>query len=132
MNMIELYLSSDGKHTVHVSAETPEVMDKLAAYADKLYARVLEQYGTKPQLWEAARNGQANGQTSAAKPSAPKAQEPAAAPLCPKHGRELAYRKGRFGDFWSCPTRLPDGSWCAYTEQVPAQSNGQKVYDAHA
>jgi hypothetical protein len=123
--MIELYLSSDGKHTVHVSAETPEVMDKLAAYADKLYAQVLSQYGTKPQLWEAARNGQGNGQPAADKRSANGSQAQTDARVCPDHGRPLAYRNGRYGAFWSCPTRQPDGSWCPYTEQVPPASNGQ-------
>jgi hypothetical protein len=44
--MIELYLSSDGKHTVHVAAETPEAMNKLAPYARSLYEQVLAQYGT--------------------------------------------------------------------------------------
>jgi hypothetical protein len=135
-NMIELYLSSDGKHTVHVAAETPAQMNVLANYADALYARVLQQYGTKPQLWEAARTGQTTGQTnghaSAEKRSAPAAQAPADAPLCPEHERPLAYRQGRFGAFWSCPTRRPDGSWCTYTVQVSQTSNGQAVPEVSA
>ena len=119
--MIELYLSSDGKHTVHVSAETPAQMNELAPYARGLYERVLQQYGTKPQLWEAARNGQANGQTPAAKESAP------AVPHCPEHQTPLKYRKGRFGSFWSCPTRQPDGSWCTCTQQVAPATNGHQA-----
>jgi hypothetical protein len=124
--MIELYLSSDGKHTVHVAAETPAQMNALASYADGLYARVLAQYGTKPQLWEAARNGQAAGsQGSAGNP-------PGAAPHCPEHDKPLAYRQGRFGAFWSCPTRRPDGSWCTYTVQVSQAGNGQAVPEVSA
>lgn len=119
--MIELYLSSDGKHTVHVSAETPAQMNALASYAQGLYERVLQQYGTKPQLWEAARNGHA----SAGKGSA--GSTFGAAPCCPEHDKPLAYRKGRFGTFWSCPTRQPDGSWCPYTQEVSEATNGQQA-----
>jgi hypothetical protein len=36
-NLIELYLSTDGKHTVHVAAETRAAMDELAPYARRLY-----------------------------------------------------------------------------------------------
>lgn len=119
--MIELYLSSDGKHTVHVTAETAEQMNALAPYAKALYARVLAQYGTKPQLWEAAKNGQAHGPRPAGKPSEPEG------PRCPEHGTVLAYRKGRFGAFWSCPTRLPDGNWCTHTQQIAPATNGQQA-----
>jgi hypothetical protein len=119
--MIELYLSSDGKHTVHVSAETVAQMNELAPYARGLYERVLAQYGTKPQLWEAAKNGQANGHAPAGQGSV------STAPHCPEHQTPLKYRKGRFGAFWSCPTRQPDGSWCSYTQQVAPATNGQQA-----
>jgi hypothetical protein len=115
--MIELYLSSDGKHTVHVSAETPAQMNELAPYARKLYEQVLEQYGTKPQLWEAAKNGQAKLQAPSGNGSA------SVTPCCPEHTKPLKQRKGRYGDFWSCPTRQPDGSWCSYTQQIPQAAN---------
>jgi len=119
MIMIELYLSSDGKHTVHVSAETPEQMNTLAPYARKLYEQVLEQYGTKAELWQAARNGQANGHAPAAKES------DSAVPHCPEHHKPLKFRQGRFGAFWSCPTRQPDGSWCTHTQQIATATNEQ-------
>ena len=48
--MIELYLSSDGKHTVHVSATTPEQLERLEPGANALYERVLQRYGTKAQM----------------------------------------------------------------------------------
>jgi hypothetical protein len=123
--MIELYLSSDGKHTVHVTAETREQMEELAPYARSLYERVLKQYGTKPQMWEAARSGQGNGHVTAEKRStANGAASHAGAPLCPEHERPMAYRQGRFGAFWSCPTKRPDGTWCMHTVQVPQPDNG--------
>jgi hypothetical protein len=62
MNMIELYLFSDGKHTFHVSAESIEQMNELSSYAHKLYTEVLEKFGTKAQMWEAARNGRPSSQ----------------------------------------------------------------------
>jgi hypothetical protein len=107
-------------HGARVSANAG-ANERTGAYAKALYAKVLEQYGTKPQLWEAARNGQANGQNPAGKGSAP------AAPRCPEHDKPMAHRKGRFGAFWSCPTRQPDGSWCAYTQQISPASNGQQA-----
>lgn len=119
--MIELYLSSDGKHTVHVSAETPAQMNELAPYARTLYERVLEQYGTKPQLWEAAKNGQANGHTVSGNGHV------STTPRCPEHNKPMKQRKGRFGDFWSCPTRQPDGSWCVHTQQIPQATNGHQA-----
>jgi len=52
--MIELFLSSDGKHTVHVSAETPEELAELAPKAKALYEKVIESYGNKAQMWQLA------------------------------------------------------------------------------
>jgi hypothetical protein len=118
--MIELYLSSDGKHTVHVAAETTAQMDTLAPYAKALYADVLKQYGTKPQLWEAAKNGQAAARSNGAGATGMRAT----APQCPKHHTPMRYRQGRYGDFWSCPTKLTDGTWCTYTVPVPQTGNG--------
>jgi hypothetical protein len=71
--MIELYLSSDGKHTVHVTAETPEEMATLVSEAKALYQEVLRTYGTKAQMWSDAK--QSNGNE------------------WPRHGRE-AHRHG--------------------------------------
>ena len=40
--MIDLYLSTDGKHTVHVSADSPEQLNQLAPHAMKLYGAVIK------------------------------------------------------------------------------------------
>ena len=50
--MMELYLSSEGKHTVHVSAETPEEMVKLLPQAKLIYEAVVRKYGTKAEMWQ--------------------------------------------------------------------------------
>ena len=136
--MIELFLSTDGKHTVHVSAQTPEEMMALAPKAKALYQKVLTEFGTKAQMWESAikGNGHTNGQTNGQVKSnghAPIVKrigtlaeaQVDAIPRCPMHHRPMAFRQGRLGPFWSCPTRKPDGRWCQVTKEVTATSNGQ-------
>ena len=59
--MIELFLSTDGKHTVHVTADTFAQMAELAPQAKAFYQKVLAEFGTKAQMWKAAENGQGNG-----------------------------------------------------------------------
>jgi hypothetical protein len=132
--MIELFLSTDGKHTVHVSAQTPEEMAKLAPVAKELYQEVLAEFGTKAEMWQSAMNGNghANGQAkSQAQAPVVKRMEPVAQaqadaiPRCPMHQRPMAFRQGRMGPFWSCPTRKPDGRWCQVTKEVTGTGNGQ-------
>lgn len=43
----ELYLSTDGKHTVHMTAEDPEVVKEAVAKAMNMYDYVVSRYGTK-------------------------------------------------------------------------------------
>jgi hypothetical protein len=97
-----------------------------------LYRRVLEEFGTKAELWQNAINGHANGQaksqarTQVVKRIDPVAQAQAdALPHCPMHQRPMAFRQGRMGPFWSCPTRKPDGRWCQVTKEVVTVGNGQ-------
>ena len=122
--MIELFLSTDGKHTVHVTTESVEEMARLAPEAEGLYKRVLEEFGTKAQMWESAINGKKNGRVQGGRrvETVEQAQE-AVAPRCPKHGVPMAYRQGRRGPFWSCPTREPNGEWCQATQEVFRSGN---------
>ena len=110
--MIELYLSSDGKHTVHVAAETAEEMHALLPQAKRLYEAVVQTYGTKAQMWQRS-DGERHDRE--AHPEAP---------VCPMHGVPMAYRHGRRGPFWSCPTRQEDGSWCPCTVDASPSVNG--------
>lgn len=146
--MIELYLSSDGKHTVHAKADTQSQMDELLPYATGLYEQVLKTYGTKPQLWEPVMNGRANSKAArshangGANGQAPaqvgrRVDTPAQAreavnPHCQLHGTPMRYRQGKYGAFWSCPQRNPDGSWCTYTQQIAQTGNGQVQPNAYA
>ena len=45
--MMELFLSSDGKHTVHVSAETPDKLIEMLPQAKLVYEAVVRAYGGK-------------------------------------------------------------------------------------
>jgi hypothetical protein len=45
----ELFLSTDGKHTVRVSADTPEGCKKAYEVAVQTYEQILKKYGTKQQ-----------------------------------------------------------------------------------
>jgi hypothetical protein len=49
--MIDLCLSSDGKHAVHVSADSPEQLSSLAPHAMRLYEAVLKSYGNIAEMW---------------------------------------------------------------------------------
>lgn len=51
---IEIFLSTDGKQTIHVTAETEEEMNKWLPYARKLYDKIVKTLGTKAEMWEKA------------------------------------------------------------------------------
>ena len=126
--MIELFLSSDGKHTVHIAAETPDELAKLAPSARSLYQKVLESYGTKAQMWQEVTGAKGNGEAKAKQRiEAPKGAVDDNAPRCPVHDRPMVQRQGRFGAFWSCPTRQFNGSWCQVTREISAPGDGQKA-----
>lgn len=120
--MIELFLSTDGKHTVHISAETPEKLAALVPAAKALYQQVLTEYGAKGQT---ARNGQGNGQAFGKRIDTPAAAQVAVAPYCPVHQAPMALRNGKWGPFWSCNRKSADGSWCKVKQEIASSGNGQ-------
>lgn len=123
--MIELYLSSDGKHTVHVSADTPEQLRDLVPAAKVLYREVVGEFGGKAQVLPEATSSPSNGHTTVGKRIDTVAQTQAAVtPRCPVHQQAMVYRNGRRGPFWSCHERKPDGRWCGITQEVTATGNG--------
>src|SRR5215210_2857882 len=99
--MIELYLSSDGKHTVHVSADTPEQLRDLVPVAKVLYREVVLEFGTKAQPLPEATPSTNNGHTAVGKRIDTVAQAQAAVtPHCPMHQTPMKLRQGRMGPFW--------------------------------
>jgi hypothetical protein len=114
-------LSTDGKHTVHVSADSPEQLNQLAPHAMRLYDAVIKSYGTKAEMWQEVVNGMANGANTpkvGQRIDTPEATAQTEAPKCPMHDKPMVYREGKFGAFWSCHVRKPDGSWCRITKEA--------------
>jgi hypothetical protein len=106
--MMELFLSSDGKHTVHVSAETPDKLIEMLPQAKLVYEAVVHAYGGKGYV-QRPTNGKTNGKGNG------NGKTEGKAPLCPVHKTPMAYREGRYGAFWSCPTKDENGIWCSCT-----------------
>ena len=52
----EIYFSTDGKHTVHAKATTPEGRKAGLDWAFKAYERITVRLGTKAQMWEGVIN----------------------------------------------------------------------------
>jgi hypothetical protein len=128
--MIELYLSSDGKHTVHVSAETPEKLSELAPSAKELYETILQSYGNKAQMWQESGIVKAHPKALPVEPKridTPQAAEAAVAPRCPVHDKPMKLRQGVYGPFWSCSVRSPSGRWCPITKETGSKVDEQKT-----
>jgi hypothetical protein len=109
--MIELYLSSDGKHTVHISVETPEELNRILPVGRNLYEGIVASYGSKPEMWQKAMNGKP-AERQLPPPMAPATAQP---PLCPVHGQPMHLRQGKKGYFWSCSRKDQFGNWCTQT-----------------
>lgn len=128
--MIELYLSSDGKHTVHVSAETPEELSELAPSARELYETIIQSYGNKAQMWQESGVVKAHAKALLAEPKridTPQEAEEALAPRCPVHDKPMKLRQGVYGTFWSCSQRSPTGRWCPITQEVDSKGDAKKA-----
>ena len=70
----EIWLSTDGKHTIHAKASTPEGRTAAGEWAIRAYKFIEKELGTKPQFWEEVlkKNGE---KTPPKKPSEKKKQE---------------------------------------------------------
>jgi len=114
--MVEIYLSTDGKHTVHISPVPVSEAGKVLREALGIYRAIVAQLGTKPRLWETVMNGKRPGHPTqaASNPIAGTGQ----APLCQVHQTPLVLRQGRHGRFYSCPRQDERGQWCGYTQNA--------------
>ncbi len=99
----ELFLSTDGKNTVRVKANTPKGRTEAMKYAKAVYEKLVARYGTKAEQYTKANPIQTNGKE---------------APVCGVHGSTKVWIEGTskttgkpYG-FWSCPTKNADGSFC--------------------
>lgn len=99
--MFELYLSTDGKHTVHVSVDKIEdeaTMMKVYENAKKVYQRLVEDFGTKQA--QAVKEYSKNGKEEI--------------PVCAFHKKPMTKVIGQYGEFWTCRNKMDDGTWCPY------------------
>ena len=123
--MIELFLSSDGKHTVHVSSETVEEMAKLVPSAKALYSEVLDEFSCQMQSRSEPGGDNGNGELKVGRGiEGLKRKRETIAPRCPNHQVPMVFRRGRFGPFWSCPMKESDGTWCPATQEIVRSGNG--------
>jgi transposase-like protein len=125
--MIDLFLSSDGKHTVHVSAETPEELAELAPKAKALYEKIIESYGNKAQMWQLAIDKEPARLKNAREIPARAENSSGMAPICPMHNKPMKMRQGKYGSFWSCAVRNPNGLWCQVTKETDSHGDEQKA-----
>jgi len=53
----EIFLSTDGKHTVRVQADTPKGRQQAGKWAISVYEALVKRLGTKADMWDKAMNG---------------------------------------------------------------------------
>jgi hypothetical protein len=78
--------------------------DEIIKRVSALKAHLIEK-GYKPVT---RRQNSPRGETSASEPNAEDA------PLCAIHKKPMEKRQGKNGMFWSCHSKLEDGTWCPY------------------
>lgn len=120
--MIEVFFSTDGKHTVHVQAQTQDEMNQLLPYGKSVYQKIVNELGTKAEMWDKAINGNGKERQPVAnfgkRIDTPEQAEEMFAPKCSIHKTPMKKRNGQYGEFWSCGTKQADGSWCKESAQV--------------
>ncbi len=96
-------------------------MTKIKDYPKYQYSVFLdsaknEQVVTRSETWEEFKEAKKNIDKILKKKEVTPVQSTMAdnAPMCPNHNIAMALRNGQYGDFWACPTKLPDGTWCKY------------------
>ena len=103
-----LFLSTDGKHTVSVEADTPEGRRAALKWANTVYRRLLVTYGTKQKQVIEQYKGSSFDKTSAVEHSM-LSQTPSS--ICPIHQVQMRqYEKNdakwyshKVGDIWCNP-----------------------------
>jgi hypothetical protein len=125
--MIELLLSSDEKHIVHVSAGTAEELAELAPKAKGLYEKIIESYGNTAQMWQLAIDNEPATLKNTREIPARAETHGGGAPICPMHDKPMKLRRGVYGTFWSCSARSPVGRWCSFTKEVSSKGDEKKA-----
>jgi hypothetical protein len=85
-------LSASGNHSVSISGNDPEALNKALEHGRQLLAHATGESATA--------HVEAETQTQV--------------PTCPTHKRTMSLQQGRKGPFWNCPTKDENGKWCDY------------------
>lgn len=87
----QITVTEDGRQSVVVTSDDPVAAKAAAAWAKQNYDALLAE---------------------------PDADDPGEGieetPVCPIHHEPMVRQQGRYGPFWSCHKRNPDGSFCSY------------------
>lgn len=94
----QVILSTDGKHTIMATCDDSTKVREALAWARATYDAVVARYGLKYEQYSKA-SGNGNGES---------------VPTCAIHQTPMVKVEGKHGQFWSCRTKNPDGSWCNY------------------
>ena len=89
----QITLSTCGRHTVSVSGDDPKAVKAALGWLRQIQA-VLVRFGEENQ--EPAAKGEEQ------------------TPICAVHRVPMVKQPGKYGEFWSCHQRNPDGSFCSY------------------
>jgi len=92
----------DGNHQVSVTTDDPVSAQGALEWAKKVYDEIVAAYGFQDQ--EMNPNNASNAVSQVTEDT----------PICPIHQAQMVKQQGKFGSFWSCHQRSPDGSWCTY------------------
>lgn len=68
--------------------------------------------------WNAETNGKALQEPKVETPIPPTTVPTVAIPICPIHNKEMIKRTGKYGEFWSCPTKDAQDNWCKYKPEI--------------
>ena len=72
-------------------------------------------------MWQEVVNGKTNGGNTpkiGQRTGTPELTALSEAPKCPMHDKPMVFREGKFGAFWTCHVRKPDGKWCQMTKEA--------------
>jgi hypothetical protein len=101
----EIYMSTDGKHTIHAGADTVEEFDKVVGvvkqHFEKMYIEQKEKANLKTNFNKAG--GSVDSKTQYADRFTSEGK------MCPIHNVPMVERTGKFGKFYS---HKAEEGWC--------------------
>ena len=109
----QVFLSSDGKHTVVVSADNQVEATQGLQWAQTTYEAIVGRYGLKGQ----------QPKTNGEQPAPAATLE--AVPECAVHLLPMVRVEGKHGPFWSCHQRNADGSGASTDLPARAERSGR-------